>query len=114
MPQTPRCICCNGTGMGDVIDHGFAQHGQEALEPTPCRNCGGSGYAWPPKPAVAQSFTDMPYSARMAKADAMKQAILSASKDLVDATYEDKPEHIKQFIHYALRKLGDAINEVAT
>jgi hypothetical protein len=56
----------------------------------------------------------MPYSARAAKADAMEKAIVSASKDLVDATYEDSPEHIKQFIHYALNKLGDAINDVAT
>ena len=45
-----------------------------------------------------------------AENERLRAGLLAASKDLVDATYEDSAKGIKEFAHYALNKLGDAIN----
>ena len=45
-----------------------------------------------------------------AENERLRAGLLAASKDLVAATYEDSPKNVKEFVHYALNKLGDAIN----
>lgn len=37
------CQNCDGSGIGDYVDHGFAQYGEQAIEPVRCEVCEGSG-----------------------------------------------------------------------
>ena len=40
--------------------------------------------------------------------DRLSKAVNMAMKDLVSTAYEDKPEHIKEAVHSAMRKISDA------
>ena len=42
--QSKTCLKCNGTGVEDYWDHGFAEHGLEAIEAIRCQDCDGFGY----------------------------------------------------------------------
>ena len=79
--------------------------------------------AWPERVAISGDHCDyIAYAANRAQPlmadnerlraenERLRAALLAASKDLVDATYEDHAKDIKEFVHYALNKLGDAIS----
>ena len=38
------CVKCNGTGVEEYYDHGYAEHGLDAIEPIRCSDCDGFGY----------------------------------------------------------------------
>lgn len=41
--QIKSCLKCGGSGVEDYWDHGFAEHGLDAIEPIRCQDCDGFG-----------------------------------------------------------------------